>query len=78
MICLPTDQQIHQIRATALYPDLCSQCHWSCIVSAATTSHAALRSPLFLQGFKSVDVAVLWPKGYTQFHGAQPALFLLH
>jgi len=21
-----------------------------------------------LQGFRSVDVAVLWPKGYTQFH----------
>jgi hypothetical protein len=27
-----------------------------------------------LQGFKSVDVAVLWPKGYTQFHGQHSAV----
>ena len=24
------------------------------------------------QGFRSVDVAVLWPKGYTQFHIVRP------
>lgn len=40
-----------------------------CACAALNSMYGAV-----LQGFKSVDVAVLWPKGYTQFHGQHFAI----
>ena len=41
-------------------------------VQAAVTRHVGVMSAFrpHLQGFRTVDLAVLWPKGYTQFHSA--------
>lgn len=49
---------------------LCVTEPWLGMSSQNCCAFAAFNTMLGLpQGFKSVDVAVLWPKGYTQFHG---------